>query len=312
MSTLKPLFKKHYFFLLILLVALILRIYRLDYLTTFGRDQGIDFLSIRDMIINHKLTLIGIKVSIADFFQGPVYLYMLAPIFYLMKLDPLAGAFTSVFLSLLTLLTLYYVIYKIFNIRAAIIATSFFAVSPQLVMFGNTPLYQNFTPLFILLGVWSLYRGGDLFIFLSGLFVGIGMELHFLVISLMLTIFIYLLTHKNIKSIAFYFLGLLVSASPTTLFEVRHNFLNLHLLLNYFGTSHTSSSFFSVWIERISYFATHDYNFLIVASLLLTIYIFLTRKYHFSKDFIFFKKLALINFLIIFLFALKLSSFGTH
>lgn len=307
------------------MVATLLRIYRLDYLTTFGRDQGIDFLAVRDMLINHKLTLIGIKVSLADFFQGPIYLYILTPLFYIMRLNPLAGAYTAVFISLLTIFTLYFVVYKMFNIKTANLAAAFFAVSPQLVMFGNTPLYQNFTPLFILLGIWCLYqvivlnKGGAfkqlLFIFLTGLSVGIGLELHFLVISLTLAILFYLVffTNNFLKLLIFYLAGLILAASPTIIFELRHNFLNLHLLLNYFGnTQQNHSSFLSVWNERISYFVTHDDNFLILAPLLLSIYIFFRNTSHLPENFLFLRRLALITFSIILIFAIKLTGFGSH
>lgn len=322
MFYLKQVLKKHYLFLVILFFAFILRTYRLEYLTTFGRDQGIDFLSVKDMIIFHKITLIGIKVSLADFFQGPIYLYLLIPLFYLMKLNPIAGAYSAVIISLATMSTLYFIVYKMFNIRSAILASAFFAMSPQLVMFGNTPLYQNFTPLFILLGIWFLFLTTKaqtitkryLCMFLCGLTIGIGMELHFLVISLMLAILIYLIlyTKPTIKLIIFFLLGLFLAVSPTILFEIRHNFLNLHLLLDYFGNRGQESSFLSIWFERIIYFATHDYNFLILLTLPILIYILSFKKFNYSENFPFLKKLALINLLIIFLFAVKLSSFGTH
>ncbi|MDD2822858.1 MAG: glycosyltransferase family 39 protein [Candidatus Daviesbacteria bacterium] len=319
----KQILKKHYLFIIIFLIALILRLYRIDYLTTFGRDQGIDYLSIKDMIINHKLTLIGIKVSLADFFQGPVYLYLLAPLFYVMKLNPLAGAYTAVIISLFTILILYYVVFKMFNVRAANLATSFFAVSPQLVAFGNTPLYQNFTPLFILLGVWCLYQAllvnkesshkRYFFIFLTGIFIGIGLELHFLIITLALAVLIYIMgTGSFIKSIIFYLFGLLISLSPTILFELKHDFLNIHLLINYFNNSkQISLPFLSVWGERLNYFAIHDYNYLIIAPVLLFI-LSLVKNNQFSVNSNFLKKLSLITFFIIFIFAISLSSFGTH
>lgn len=306
-----------------MLVAFILRFYRLEYLTTFGRDQGIDFLSIRDIVLNHKLTLIGIKVSIADFFQGPIFLYLLSPLFYIMNLNPLAGAYTAIIISLATLITLYYVIRKMFNTKAAILATAFFAVSPQSVMFGNTPLYQNFTPLLILLGIWFLYLTATtdktvkkyLFMFLCGFFIGLGMELHFLVISLMIAIFVFLVLYikSPLQLSVLYLAGLFFAAAPTIIFELRHDFLNIHLLIKYFSaTKDTQYSFLSVWQERLSYFAVNDWNFLIIFPILSGILIFASKKYNFSKNFLFLNRLALITLLIILLFAVKLSAFGAH
>ena len=59
----------HLPFLIICLVAFFLRFHRISILTTFGRDQGIDFLTVKEMIVDHKLTLLGINVSIADFLR---------------------------------------------------------------------------------------------------------------------------------------------------------------------------------------------------------------------------------------------------
>src|SRR3989344_5412604 len=116
MSILKFLqIKKYWPLLLISVIALFLRAYRIDILTTFGRDQGIDFLVARDMIINHKLTLIGIKTSVADFYQGPNYLYILLPFFWVFDFHPLAGAFSAVFFSVLTIIFLYVLCLKFLN-----------------------------------------------------------------------------------------------------------------------------------------------------------------------------------------------------
>ena len=73
--------RNNWLFLCILGITVGLRAYRLETLTTFGRDQGIDFASVYDILINKNLTLIGIKTSIGDFFQGPLYLYSLVPFF---------------------------------------------------------------------------------------------------------------------------------------------------------------------------------------------------------------------------------------
>lgn len=138
--------KKHSLFLLIFLIGFSLRAYRLDFLTTFEHDQGIDFSTVRGMIVTHHLTLIGIKTSLAEFFQGPLYLYMLLPFFWIMNMNLLAGPVAAVTISLTTICLIYAISIKFSTVRAGNIGAALFAVSPQFIQYGNTPLYQQRTP----------------------------------------------------------------------------------------------------------------------------------------------------------------------
>lgn len=263
------LFQKHWLFLIILGLSLFFRLYRLDELTTFGGDQGQDFLVVYDMVVHHKLTLIGIKTSIAGFFQGPIYLYMLFPAFWLMNLNPLAGPLSAVFISIITLIILYFVSNTFFSQRVALIGSALFAVSPQFIRYGNTPLYQHFLPLFILLSIYTylrLLRKRDIWLsFILGLTVGLGMELHFLNVTLALAFIIILFFKRfSFTLLITYLGGLLVGLSPTVTFELRHNFLNTRLFLQYFQlqqSTQNTTNFLTViqqWIKGASAFLGGD------------------------------------------------------
>jgi len=328
-NKIKTLLSYHFILILILLLALSLRVYKIETLTTFGRDQGIDFLVIKDMIQNHHWTLIGIKVSIANFFQGPVYLYILLPLFWLLKLDPSAGSYSAVLVSMLTIVTLYFFTFKTFGIRAANLAAAFFAVAPPLVIFGNTPLYQNFVPLFILLCLSTLFLliGIDsknhlnkkvLLGMFTGFFAGISCELHFLSITFAISVLVYLILfiRRKLLIISSYILGLIIGLSPTLAFELRHDFLNTKLALQYLsqqtGGNFSFNGSFLIWLKRIIYFSLNDYNFLAIPPLLLGLYILLFRIKKSTFYFESLRKLAIIVFIITIAFSLKISSFGIH
>src|SRR3989344_6446620 len=187
--------KKNYLFVAILIFSIILRVYRLEYLTTFSGDQGQDFLVVRDMVLFHKWTLLGIKTSIAPFFQGPIYLYLLFPFFLLFHLDPIAGAIASVTLSILSITVLYITVKKFLSKESAFLSCLLFATAPQLVIYGNSPLYQNFLPLFIISSIYFFLvnKKNPLHYLLLGLFAGVCLELHLLSITLALSFFIFLL-----------------------------------------------------------------------------------------------------------------------
>ena len=201
LGTFRALLKNYYQFLIVLFLAIFLRVYRLNELTTFGGDQGMDFLKVREMVLYHKWTLIGLKTSIAPFFQGPLYLYMLYPFFLILGLNPIAGPIAAVFVSTATIILLYITVRKYFSLKFALLSSMLFAVSPELIIYGSTPLYQNFLPFFIVLAVYLFFtEKKNIFVgFLMGLSIGLGMELHFLNISLGLALFIYLLIFERHK-----------------------------------------------------------------------------------------------------------------
>jgi 4-amino-4-deoxy-L-arabinose transferase-like glycosyltransferase len=84
---------------LILLMALFLRIYKINTNLIFVYDQGRDALIIRD-ILKGKLTLIGPTTGIPGFFLGPFYYYLITPFYWLGKGNPTYPLF---FLNLLCL-----------------------------------------------------------------------------------------------------------------------------------------------------------------------------------------------------------------
>lgn len=313
-------FKQYWPLLTIVVLALLLRAYRLDMLTTFGRDQGLDFLVVKDIIETHKPTLLGLKTSIADFYQGPNYLYILLPFFLGFNLHPFAGAVSAIFISILTIIFLYVLCLKFFDQRVAIFSSLLFAVSPEFIKFGNTPLYQHFTPLFIFLAFYLFFdlqiKKSNLKIFLLGFILGFAMELHFLVISLVIAILFYQLifSGKKLSFSFFYFSGLTVGLLPTISFEFRHNFLNTHYLINYFTTAHTSQnispSVFFVWLDGASKFLGAN---LIIGGILvfLIILIFLMKKQNSIIDNSL-RKLLSLELIITFIFSLILNAFGAH
>lgn len=314
---LKTFFSNHYLFLIILFLSIFLRTYKLNELTTFGGDQGVDFLVVRDMVLFHKWTLLGMKTSIAPFFQGPLYLYMLYPFFLLFHLQPIAGGVAAVTVSIATIILLYITVRKYFSQKIAILSTLLFAVSPELIIYGNTPLYQNFLPLFIVLSIYLFLIKKKNFIvnILLGLSAGLGMELHFLNVSLALSIFLFFIffEKEKIKAAKTYIIGLVAGLSPTIAFELRHGFLNTNLFLNYQQNQHTTVSItniFKQWIRGSAMFLGGN-NLLIGAFVLISTIVFLlvvkvTNTPHYIK----LKKLTLLTISVLVLLILIISTFG--
>ena len=67
--------------IVIIFIAGLLRFHRLEQLTTFGGDQGYDYLIVKRMITDGKFTMLGPKVepynNLGVLYLGPIYYYLL-------------------------------------------------------------------------------------------------------------------------------------------------------------------------------------------------------------------------------------------
>lgn len=293
----KNLLRKNYLFILIFFLAFGLRIYKMDVLTTFGRDQGIDFISVKDMLEQRHISLIGIKASVGEFFQGPLLRLSLIPLFSVVSFNPLAGAITAVGFSLASLTILYVTGISFFRKTSALLSSLFFATSQGFISFGNTPLYQNFAVLPILLSIFAFGLGRYL---LAGLMAGIAVEYHFLSIVLVGTLLIYIVFFVRSAKILFLYLsGVLFGVLPTIIFEFRHQFLNTHFLLSLLSKdSHLTYNPFIIQASAVGILAMFFLKFF-----------FKNEK---NNSFLMFKRLVIICFLLNSFFILSLSNFELH
>lgn len=315
--TIKKLISNHRNFFFILILALFLRAYRLDELTTFGGDQGQDFLVVRDMILYHKWTLLGIKTSIAPFFQGPIYLYILFPFFLLFNLDPIAGAVSAVLISMIALIVLYVAVNQFFSKNVAILSSLLYTFSPELIIYGNTPLYQNFLPLFIFLCIYFfiINEGKKLSIFLTGIFAGLCIGLHLLSITLGISLFVYLILYsKNrFQSTFIYAIGVVLALSPMIIFELRHQFLNTHLFFSYIVSPHEAISLSDkayIWLKGSALFLGG--KSMIIGAILFIFSFYALIKMKLPAPYIKLKKLMIILISTLLLFSFKQSALEPH
>src|SRR5947209_19931183 len=83
--------KLNLLFILILLLAAFLRLYRIqDYMTFLG-DEGRDVLVAYNILHGH-FTLLGPTASVGGFYFGPIYYYFMAPALFLANYNPVGPA----------------------------------------------------------------------------------------------------------------------------------------------------------------------------------------------------------------------------
>lgn len=228
------LLKKHYLYLLIICIgAFLLRFYRLDELMIFNGDQGRDYLAAQEMILDGKIPLVGIPSSVPWLKQGPLFIYLLAPILWLFNFNPLSGAYLTIFIDILAVLMIFKLAKDFFNEETGLMTSLLYAVSPLVVVYSRLPYHISPIPLATLLFMWSVYKlitGKTKFFVWAWFFFGLlwNFELSTAIFAL---IFIWLWFDYKWKLKPRYFVGgimvLLITLSPKIIYDFQHGFTQI-------------------------------------------------------------------------------------
>lgn len=208
-------------------------------------------------ILKGKLTLLGPITSVAGFYNGPIVYYLMAPFYWLLKADPLAGTVFQTSFSLATLPLIYLIGKKLKNANLGLLAAFLFAVSPLMIDYSRAA-FNAYPAVFFSTLILSLFL--DLFdhfswkkIFLLGVFLGFIIQMHYLTVSLLLLPVLFPLLFKppwlSLRYYVFLDVGFLVGWSPFLLFELRHQFLNTNLFIKYLLSAKTTPKLWSYILQ---------------------------------------------------------------
>src|SRR5579864_8311577 len=111
--------KEHILFFLIFILAVILRIYRIDHNFLFTAEVGDNLLDIKNAFFHGEIPLKGPPTSHPWLSFGPLFYWIYGPILILSGFNPISHAYFGVAVSLLTLLANYFFIKKIFSNKIA-------------------------------------------------------------------------------------------------------------------------------------------------------------------------------------------------
>lgn len=204
----------------------------------FYTDIGRDMLLIRDLEIK-KVVFIGGRTSLQGVFHGPLWHYINLPAFMLGKGDPMVLGWWWIFLTILFLVSVYWVTQKFFDNVAAVLATIF--VSINMIVFSayfTNPIGALFCmPLFIYFMASYLKTQKVRYLLFHVLLGGaiiqfemmIGVPL--IILSFLLCLFVWRRTrHYN------HFFGFFIILFPLStffMFDLRHHFMQVHAVLDY-------------------------------------------------------------------------------
>lgn len=234
------------------LLSLLISFIKLNKNYSFDWDQADDAEKVLYMIENKKPLLIGPRVSNNNgFFVGPYHYYYLLPFFILTKGDPIAGAYAVALINLLTAITFFLIVRKLFNFKIAIIGTLITIICSECNCWN-----AMYAPLISIITFYICYqtinkKKSPTFP-IAMLFAGFISNIHLVPVSLVpIIIFSYVFAKKiKIKDI---FLGSILFCLPfipLIIFDFRHEFLNTNkLLLMFFNNQTTFLNPRYIWLR---------------------------------------------------------------
>ncbi len=250
---------------LLVVICLGLRLYRIDQFMTFLGDEGRDVRIIR-RLLSGSLVFIGPQTSIGNMYLGPLYYYLVAPALAISSGNPVGPAIEVALLGTLVVVFTWFVGRFWFDKWTGLIAALLFALSPVAIIYSRSSWNPNPMPLFSLLAVWGIWQTWHqrryAYLSLVGISLAFALQMHYLGLLLIPTLGLYwlltlrsiwedqsqkklFLKHSKIGLVLFLFL-----MSPLVLFDLKHNFMNLHAFQTFFGDRQTTVNLNPVRSDR--------------------------------------------------------------
>lgn len=209
----------------------------------FLLDSGRDMMDVKNIVFDHKLTLIGPYTSLGGVFQGPLYYYLLAIPTAIFKGDPWGNILLMLIISLSVMLIVFLGMKTYFGIVPAAIAFALFAFSPEAI--AAATYFWNPHPMWFIIVAYIFLLFGTISYdtrLQLGLWPVIALSFHFQMafgVFLFIATSVYmLLFHRDLLKKGNYFWSGLVLGSvlfiPQILFELRHDFLMTRSVIEIF------------------------------------------------------------------------------
>ncbi len=227
--------------LLILIIGGFFRFYEIGNFMHFGEDEARDAFMVRSIARDGDIQLLGPSISPGDqaFSLGPLYYYMLVPVYWLSGNSPMSGAVLVAIFSFLSIGLLYYLARLWFGVVAAVTSSFLYSVSWLIIYYGRWVWNPNFVPFFILFLMLCLYylikvKSSNKKWWLFGVAISFAIitQLHgtalYILPPLLLFYFLIFRPRVNWKYYLVAFLLILLLYAPLILYDLKNDFANSH------------------------------------------------------------------------------------
>jgi 4-amino-4-deoxy-L-arabinose transferase-like glycosyltransferase len=224
-------------------IAFVLRFYLIPQNLFFGPEQGRDFQVVKEIIVGHKVTLIGSKTDISGVFHGPIYYYLSTIPFLLSHGNPVVVLGFFILINSLTTILVYILGKELMSKRVGIIAAILYVFSFGVIIYSrwlsNPPLSIPFACLYFL-SLHSFIKGKKSGLIFAALFLallGQSEFLNYLFYGSMTLLYVIVFKKLFKKTGKLYLLSsfllvVFLSSINYLLFDLRHEFLISKSILN--------------------------------------------------------------------------------
>lgn len=227
-------------FLVIVIIGMYLRFYRIDSIQEFGWDQARDAWKTRD-IIKGQIVLNGPRTGIGHMHLGPLWYYLLVPFYYLTNLDPKGAIYLNIIVNLFNFIAIFFTTKKIYGDKAALFVSFIYATNKYLIGINQTAWNVSPIPGVAVIIFYSIYKiifeSNYKWIFILSFLTGLFSHLHFSVVFLPLIILLSLILAKDKKKLLIYGLAslplCLIWLLPIVFYDLQSKNANMNLFNNF-------------------------------------------------------------------------------
>jgi len=202
-------------------------------------DQARDYLLVQNIVDTRDLVLIGSHSGLSGFFHGPLWLYILTPVYILGSGNPFSFTYAYVGLQLTTVLLAYLIGSKLYGNKGGLLISLLIALSPATWSTVQNTIGVNVVSL-VFLGLFyfliKFLRGNKNSFIFAAFFAGLSLQfetaLPLILIPVMVIIFLWnKIAIKNLRVILLSFISYFLSLGTFILFDLRHKFLMTNALI---------------------------------------------------------------------------------
>lgn len=233
---------------LIVAIGLVLRLYDGASKLDFGHDGDLYSWIIKDIVIDRHIRLIGQETSTPGIFIGPLFYYLLIPFFLLTNMDSIGVLGFAAILSILTMVSFYFVFAKLFNPSTGLIALTLQAFLPARVGLDRwvvPTITSSLWEVWYFFTIFMIARGNFTVFPLLGFLIGLIWHINFSLAPALIAIPTALFFSKKVpslKQIGQGFLGFIIPSTPLLVFEIRHGFSQMQSFINSFSVDQGGGS----------------------------------------------------------------------
>lgn len=274
-------------------LGLFLRVFKLWDNIIFSYDQARDAQRIFDIFTQHHLKLVGPETDIPGIFNGPLFYYLIAPVYFFFRFDPNFVSLFLVFLNLSGIFLLYKCAVVIFdNKKIGLLAGFLWAISFEQANFAkyisNSSLMSLSALVFFLgLSIYILRRKPlGILISIIGMAVGIHFNIYLIYLGIFYVLYYFVFFPKiDRKMLLLCLIILLLILSPFFIAEIKWSFAGVKSLVFYLSKQQNalnnvfeSLSFYAQKLSETLYYSFFSFNNFFALSLLLFFIVLMNKN----------------------------------